>query len=152
VSCFFFTRTRNVDVVRIIAGVHISFWSLLSAKTRQLPLQGRDRSKSTASVGLIAEDVENVQSDLVLRDKEGTPYSVRYDQVNAMLLNEFLKEHRKLQEREAMIGRLKSTDAKQEAIIAKQQKQIEPLTAGLQKVSARLKLNKPAPQMVKNND
>jgi hypothetical protein len=88
----------------------------------------------------------------VLRDKEGTPYSVRYDQVNAMLLNELLKEHRKVQEREAMIARLKSTDAKQEAIIAKQQKQIEPLTAGLQKVSARLELNKPAPQMVKNND
>jgi Chaperone of endosialidase len=110
-----------------------------------------DRSR-LPRFGLIAEEVENVQSDLVLRDKEGTPYSVRYDQVNAMLLNEFLKEHRKVQEREAMIARLKSTDAKQEAIIAKQQKQIEPLTAGLQKVSARLELNKPAPQMVKNND
>jgi Chaperone of endosialidase len=110
-----------------------------------------DRSRPPR-FGLIAEEVENVQSDLVLRDKEGTPYSVRYDQVNAMLLNELLKEHRKVQKREAMIARLKSTDAKQEAIIAKQQKQIEPLTAGLQKVSARLELNKPAPQMVKNND
>jgi Chaperone of endosialidase len=65
------------------------------------------------SFGLIAEEVENVQSDLVLRDKEGTPYSVRYDQVNAMLLNELLKEHRKVQKQEAMIARLKSTDAKQ---------------------------------------
>jgi len=60
------------------------------------------------SVGLIAVEVEKVQSDLVLRDKEGTPYSVRYDQVNAMLLNEFLKEHRKVQKQEAMIARLKS--------------------------------------------
>jgi hypothetical protein len=104
------------------------------------------------SFGLTSEEVEKVQSDLVLRDKEGTPYSVRYDQVNAMLLNEFLKEHRKVQKQEAMIARLKSPDAKQAATIAKQQKQIEALTAGLQKVSARLELNKPAPQMVKNND
>jgi hypothetical protein len=71
-----------------------------------------DRSRPP-SFGPIAEEVENVQSDLVLRDKEGTPYSVRYDQVNAMLLNELLKEHRKVQKQEAMIARLKSTDAKQ---------------------------------------
>jgi len=69
-----------------------------------------------------------------------------------MLLNEFLKEHRKVEEQEATIAMLKSTDAKQEAIIAKQQKQIETLTAGLQKVSAQLELSQPAPQTVKNND
>jgi hypothetical protein len=71
--------------------------------------------------------------------------------VNAMLLNEFLKEHRKNEEQQAIIMQLKSTDATQEAIIAQQQKQIEALTAGLQKVSAQLKLSKPAPQMVLNN-
>ena len=86
----------------------------------------------------------------MVRDKEGKPYSVRYEQVNAMLLNEFLKEHRKNEEQEATITQLKSTDAKQEAIIARQQKQIEALTAGLQKVSAQLEGSKPAPQMVKN--
>jgi uncharacterized coiled-coil protein SlyX len=79
-----------------------------------------------------------------VRDKEGKPYSVRYDQVNAMLLNEFLKEHRTVQE-------LKSNAAKQDATIAQQQKQIEALTAGLQKVSAQLEVSKPAPQVVKNN-
>jgi hypothetical protein len=49
-----------------------------------------------ASFGLIAEEVENVHPDLVLRDKEGKPYTVRYDQVNVMLLNEFLKTHRRM--------------------------------------------------------
>jgi hypothetical protein len=80
--------------------------------------------------GLVAEDVERVNPDLVVRDKEGKPYSVRYDQVNAMLLNEFLKEHREVQE-------LK--------------KQVAALTAGLQKVSAQLEASKPAPQVVNNN-
>jgi hypothetical protein len=85
------------------------------------------------------------------RDPEGRPYTVRYDAVNAMLLNEFLKAHRKAQEPQATIARLQSTDAKQEAMIAKQQKQIESLTAGVQKVSAQLELREPAPQTVLNN-
>jgi uncharacterized coiled-coil protein SlyX len=79
-----------------------------------------------------------------VRDKEGKPYSVRYEQVNAMLLNEFLKEHQTVQE-------LKSAAAKQEATIACQQKQIESLTAGLQKVSAHVELSKPEPQTVQNS-
>jgi trimeric autotransporter adhesin len=87
--------------------------------------------------GLVAEDVEKVNPDLVARDEEGKPYTVRYEEVNAMLLNEFLKEHRKVQEMEANA--------------AKQQKQIDALTAGLQKVSARLELSKSAPQTVSNN-
>ena len=101
--------------------------------------------------GLIAEEVAKVNPALIAVDKEGKPYSVRYQQINAMLLNEFLKAHRKVQEQEATIARLTSTDAKQEAMIANQQKQIEALTAGLQKVSAQLELNKLAPQMVVNN-
>ena len=83
--------------------------------------------------------------DLVVRDSDGSAYSVRYEQVNAMLLNEFLKEHRTVQD-------LKSAAAKQEATIARQQKQIEALTAGLQKVSARLELSKAAPQTVLNKE
>src|SRR4029453_19272627 len=94
--------------------------------------------------GLVAEDVEKVNPDLVVRDKDGKPYSVRYDQVNAMLLNEFLKEHRKNEEQQATIARLIATDTRQ-------QKQIEALTATLQKVSAQLELRKPAPQTVENN-
>jgi hypothetical protein len=91
----------------------------------------------TPQFGLVAEDVEKVNPDLVVRDKEGKPYSVRYDQVNAMLLNEFLKEHRKNEEQEATLTRL--------------QKQVEALTSGLQKVSAQLEVSKPAPQTVLNN-
>ena len=86
---------------------------------------------------MIAEDVEQVNRDLVVYDKNGKLWTVRYDAVNAMLLNEFLKEHKTVQE--------------QGAIIARQQKQIEALTAGLQKVSAQLELNQPAPQTVLNN-
>jgi hypothetical protein len=109
----------------------------------------------TGQLGLVAEDVEKVSPDLVVRDKEGKPYSVRYDQVNAMLLNEFLKEHHKveqqdcrLQEQEATITRLKST-------IAQQQKGIEILTtqskeqaAEIRKISARIELNRSAPRSV----
>ena len=102
--------------------------------------------RNTPQFGLVAEDVEKVNADLVVRDKEGKPYSVRYDQVNSMLLNEFLKEHRKNQEQEATIERLKSTDARQEAIIAQQQKQLEALTVRLEKVSAQLQLSQTAPQ------
>src|SRR5215470_8252612 len=86
--------------------------------------------------GLIAEDVEKVNPGLVARDEEGKIMSVRYEAVNAMLLNEFLKEHRKNEEREATITALRANDAKQEATIAQQQKQIDALTVGLQKVSA----------------
>jgi hypothetical protein len=85
---------------------------------------------STSQFGLVAEDVEKVNPDLVVRDKEGKPYSVRYDQVNAMLLNEFLKEHSKVEQ---------------------MQKQIEALTAGLQKVSAQLEASRSAPQVADTN-
>jgi hypothetical protein len=87
--------------------------------------------------GLVAEDVEKIDPHLVVRDADAKPYTVRYEAVNAMLLNEFLKEHRRNEE--------------QEATIARQQKQIEALTAGLQKVSTQMELSKPAPQTVLNN-
>ena len=90
-----------------------------------------------AQFGLVAEEVEKVSPDLVVRDKDGKPYTVRYDAVNAMLLNEFLKEHRKNEE--------------QAVTIAELQKQIEALTAGLQKVSAKIEMGKPSPQTVLNN-
>jgi hypothetical protein len=102
--------------------------------------------------GLVAEDVEKVNPDLVVRDKEGKPYSVRYDQVNAMLLNEFLKEHKTVQEQADTISIVKANSARQEATIARLEKQIEALTAGLQKVSAHLEASKPTPQVVKNDD
>jgi hypothetical protein len=91
----------------------------------------------TQQFGLVAEDVEKVNPDLIVRDKEGKPYNVRYDQINAMLLNEFLKEHGKNEE--------------QEATIARQQKQIDALTAGLRKVNAQLEASKAAPRTVLNS-
>ena len=78
-------------------------------------------------------------------------YTVRYDQVNAMLLNEFLKEHKKVEEQQATIAELKGNALRQERISARQQKQIEALTAGLQKVSAQLEVSKSAPQTVLND-
>ena len=95
----------------------------------------------TPQFGLIAEDVADVNPDLIVRDKEGKPYTVRYEQINAMLLNEFLKEHRKVE-------RLKKDF---ESKLAEQQKQIEVLTAGLQKLSDQLEANNPAPQVVAIN-
>src|SRR4029453_17541917 len=77
--------------------------------------------------GLVAEDVEKVNPDLVARDAQGKPYTVRYEAVNAMLLNEFLKEHHTVQEQEATIAQLKSVVAKQEAATERQQTQIEAL-------------------------
>ena len=112
--------------------------------------------------GLVAEQVARVDPDLVACGVDGKPYTVRYEEVNAMLLNEFLKEHRTVQE-------LKSTVAKQEATIARQQedsqitatqqrKEIKALTASLKeqasqiaKVSVQIEANKPAPQMVAEN-
>jgi hypothetical protein len=111
--------------------------------------------------GLVAEQVEEVNPDLVARDNDGKPYTVRYDAVNAMLLNEFLKEHRKVAEQEATIRQLK---AELQATATRQQKQIETLTAGLHRVTAQLatgrvrvaaatglELSKTAPQMVVGN-
>ena len=96
---------------------------------------------STPQFGLVAEQVEKVNPDLIVRDKEGKPYSVRYEQVNAMLLNEFLKEHRKVEQL------TKDFESK----LAGQQKQIEALTANLRRVSAQVEMSRHAPQMVLNN-
>jgi hypothetical protein len=94
-------------------------------------------SEGISQFGLVAEDVEKVNPNLVVHDKEGKPYSVRYDQVNAMLLNEFLKEHQKVHRLEAALAaideRLKAQDAK------------------IERVNDKLELTKPAPQTALNN-
>jgi trimeric autotransporter adhesin len=101
-------------------------------------------STNTPCFGLIAEEVAKVNPALAVVDKDGKPYTVRYDQINAMLLNEFLKEHKKVQDLEATV--------------AQQAKGMEVLTAQLQeqavqiqKVSAELEMSKPAPRTVDNN-
>jgi trimeric autotransporter adhesin len=94
--------------------------------------------------GLVAEEVATVDPNLVARDKDGQVETVRYTAVNAMLLNEFLKEHKAFVEEQYKVEKLQAT-------VAQQQKQIEALTTGLQKISAHLELNNPAPQTVLNN-
>jgi hypothetical protein len=122
---------------------------------RPVTFHYKNDSKGIPQFGLVAEDVAKVNPDLVVRDKNGAIYTVRYDAVNAMLLNEFLKEHRaflkeqrKVEAQEATITQLKQDF---QFKLAKQQKQIEALTTGLQKVNDKLEISKSAPQMVGNS-
>ncbi len=107
--------------------------------------------KGIPQFGLIAEDVEKVSPDLVGRDETGKVSTVRYEAVNAMLLNEFLKEHRTVQELKATVAQQQAASAQQQATIAGQQKQIETLISGLQKVSDQLELSKPQPRVAVDN-
>ena len=107
--------------------------------------------------GLIAEEVAEVNPDLVVRDDRGEIYTVRYEAVNAMLLNEFLKEHRKVEELNSTVATKLATIADLKSTVAQQQKGLEGLTAQLQeqaaqiqKVSAQLEASKPATQVVNN--
>jgi septal ring factor EnvC (AmiA/AmiB activator) len=128
----------------------------------------KSNKTDTPQFGLIAEEVAAVNPDLVVRDEKGEIYTVRYDAVNAMLLNEFLKEHGKVQEQDAIIAQVKSNTAKQEATIAELKSGMETLTAmmkeqasQIQKVTSPLAAantsrggleeSKPAPQTVLNN-
>jgi uncharacterized coiled-coil protein SlyX len=138
--------------------------ALLALKPVTFRLKGELDPSHRPQWGLIAEEVEKVNPDLVDRNNKGEVESVRYDMVNAMLLNEFLKEHRKVEEQQAMIGRLETTAAKQVATItelkstvAQQQKGLQTVTARLdeqaaqiQKVSAQLEASEPAGQVVNN--
>jgi trimeric autotransporter adhesin len=90
----------------------------------------------TSQFGLLAEDVEKVDASLLVRDQEGKPYSVRYDQVNAMLLNEFLKAHRKMEEQQKQIDALTT--------------QLEQQAAEIQKLTARTEIDEPSAQVVVN--
>jgi hypothetical protein len=105
--------------------------------------------------GLVAEEVEKVNPDLIIRDPDGKPYTVRYEQINAMLLNEFLKEHRKVEEQEATIAQLRKEF---QMVSVQQQKEIQLLGAQLkeqaeqiQKVSAQVEVKKPALRTVLND-
>jgi len=115
--------------------------------------------------GLVAEQVEKVNPDLVVRDDQGRPHTVRYEAVNAMLLNEFLKEHRKVEQQETTIAQLKSMVLQQQkdfqTAIAQQQKEIATLTSQILKASDQLaaaspsggglEVSNPAAKVVLNN-
>jgi hypothetical protein len=102
-------------------------------------------STGTPQFGLIAEEVAKVNPDLVVRDENGEIYTVRYEAVNAMLLNEFLKEHRKVEELETTVAQQKN-DMKVFAANLKEQ------ASQIQKMSAQLEVSKSAPQLVGNKE
>jgi len=131
------TITSSARYKEAIAPMDKASESILSLKPVSFRYKKELDPEGVPQFGLVAEDVEKVNPDLVARDADGKVYTVRYEAVDAMLLNEFLKEHRKVEE--------------QGAIIAKQQKQIEALTAGLQKVSAEMEMDRSAPQTVVDN-
>jgi uncharacterized coiled-coil protein SlyX len=123
-----------------------------------------DRTQSL-DYGLVAEDVANVDPNLAIRDRTGQIESVRYSAINAMLLNEFLKEHRrvevqdsKIEKQQATIAQLKSGAAKQEATISQLKKDMKVLTvqlkeqaAQIQRVSAQMEAGRPPTKVVVNN-
>ena len=104
---------------------------------------GKNDAKRIPQFGLIAEEVAKVNPNLVIRDAKGRPDSVIYEHINAMLLNEFLKEHKKVEEQQASIGELKN---EVQTVVA----QLKEQAAQIQKVSAQLEVNKPAAKVVVN--
>jgi hypothetical protein len=115
-------------------------------------------TRGTPQFGLIAEEVAEINPDLVVRDEKGALYTVRYDAVNAMLLNEFLKEHRKVKAQQSKIDKQEATMTEVRSIIAQQQEGMEVLAMRLeeqasqiQKISAQIGVSKPAPQTVVYN-
>jgi uncharacterized coiled-coil protein SlyX len=107
----------------------------------------KNDEKRTPQYGLIAEEVAQVDPNLVVRDKEGAIISVHYDQVWNMMLNEFLKEHKKVETQQAAIAELKSTVVQQQKGMELLTAQLKEQAAQIQKVSAQLEVSKPAPQV-----
>ncbi len=101
--------------------------------------------------GLVAEEVAKVDPDLVARDEEGKPYTVRYEAVNAMLLNEFLKEHRKVEKDEATMSAMKETLETQTADISELKTALKAQAAQLQKVSEAMPRRAEEPRLVSTN-
>jgi hypothetical protein len=151
-------REVEIEIARILAeGLDYSIDDLSEAYTGTFrsgsssPAPNPDKELDPEGIpqfGWLAEQVEKEHPDLVPRDEDGKASRVRYEAVRSMLLNEFLKQHRIVQEHQGTIGEVKSTAERQEAMITQQQKQIESLVADLQKVSHKLELAKPAPQLV----
>ena len=120
-------------------------------KLKPVTFRYKSDTQNTPQFGLIAEEVAKADPNLVVRDQKGEIYTVRYEAVNAMLLNEFLKEHKKVEEQGATIAQMKATAEQQQKQIEsqnvtaiRQQKQIEALTATVQKVSVQFGRTKPA--------
>jgi uncharacterized coiled-coil protein SlyX len=119
-------KPQNLDLILLL----FACLTLPAIAQAVLPPPNGDKT-NTPQFGLIAEEVAETNPELVVRDKKGNLYTVRHDAVNAMLLNEFLKEHRKKEQQEETIAQLKSRVAKQQAIAARQQEKIKDLARQL---------------------
>jgi 2,3-bisphosphoglycerate-independent phosphoglycerate mutase len=106
--------------------------------------------KGIRQFGLVAEEVEKIDPDLVARDVEGKPFTVRYDEINAMLLNEFLKEHRKVEEQASINQQQQTTIAELKSEIRALTKRFEEQSAQIQKVNEQVQLNAHVPRLVVN--
>jgi hypothetical protein len=143
-----------------IANMDKSSEAILSL--RPVTFHYKTDTKDTPQFGLIAEEVAKVNPALVLPDKEGKPFTVRYDQVNAMLLNEFLKEHRKIEEQNIKIQQEEATISQLTSTVAQQQKdfqgtvvqliaRLDRQAAQIQNVSEHFEVNRQPPQVASNN-
>jgi hypothetical protein len=143
-SVFFSARRFKTDIADIGAVSE----ALLALRPVTFHYKPELDKTGTRQFGLVAEEVATVNPDLVTHDAKGALATVRYEAVNAMLLNEFLKQHKKVQKLEATVVQQQENF---QCELAEQRKQIEALTAGLQNVSAQLELSKTATQTVLNN-
>jgi hypothetical protein len=164
--------TQNNDAVAVVIDSAGQLGTLSSSRRYKTDIKPMDKASesilalkpvsfrykvhkdATPQFGLIAEQVAEVNPDLVVHDENGEIYTVRYDAVNAMLLNEFLKAHRKIEDQQATIADLKSTVAQErkdlQATIAQLTARLDEQAAQIQKVSIQFEANKPSPQMVNN--
>ena len=125
--------------------------SILSLQPVTFRYKHQFDAKGIRQFGLVAEEVEKVNPDLVARDEQGKPNSVRYEAVNAMLLNEFLKEHRKVEEQSSQISAQDRKMEKLEAIVEQLQSALKAQAAQIRKVSDQLRAQPAAPRVVSND-
>ena len=160
------TTTTNADAISVVIDSAGQLGTLSSSRRFKKEIKPMDKTSesifslrpvafhyknddtSTPQFGLIAEEVADVNPDLVVRDDHGEIYTVRYEAVNAMLLNEFLKEHKKVEAGHSQIEKQEATITELKSNLAEQHKQIQALTAGLQKVSAHVGVSAPAAKVV----
>jgi uncharacterized coiled-coil protein SlyX len=161
-------RTANADAISVVIDSAGQLGTLSSSRRFKKEIKPMDKTSeaifalrpvafhykndktSMPQFGLIAEEVAEVNPDLVVRDDQGEIYTVRYEAVNAMLLNEFLKEHKKVEAEHSQIEKQEATITELKSNLAEQRKQIQALTAGLQKVRAYVGVSAPAAKVVAN--
>jgi len=161
-------RTANADAISVVIDSAGQLGTVSSSRRFKKEIKPMDKTSeaifalrpvafhykndktSIPQFGLIAEEVAEVNPDLVVRDDQGEIYTVRYEAVNAMLLNEFLKEHKKVEAQHSKIEKQEAAITELKSNLAEQHKQIQTLTAGLQKVCAQVGVSAPAAKVVAN--